>query len=137
MNYPEEVLYLFDDLIAHCDKSQNICGVLLVGSYATGDFSNSEDIDLVLLTDKPDELLVSNEWVNEFGIVQNKSVMTFGPIQGLKVKYTDKEVDFGITTPHWASITPLDDQTKTIIKRGVKIIYDPQSHFKNLLEKMY
>lgn len=137
MHYPEEVLFLFDDLIDYCCNDNKICGILLVGSYASGDFSNSEDIDLVVLSESPDNLLKQNDWVDRFGVVLNKSQQTFGPIEGLKVKYADKEVDFGITTPTWASITPLDEKTKTIIRNGAKIIYDPLEHFKNLLEKMY
>ena len=137
MHYPEEVLTLLDELIDYSNKEQVIQGILLVGSFATGDFSHSEDIDLVILTKDPQSLIKNNEWVDQFGIVQNKSTGSFGPIQGLKVKYADKEVDFGITSLEWTSITPLSEDTKRIIKKGAKIIFDPQEYFKNLLEKMY
>ena len=129
MNYPEELLLLFDELIAYCQKVSKINGILLVGSYATGDFTETSDIDLVILSDSPSELFEHTEWANQFGIVQDKHVVKFGSIQALKVKYTDKEVDYAITSPR-------DIKIESIIKKGAKIIYDPQKYFFNLLENI-
>lgn len=137
MQYPEEVLCLFDELCDFCEQSSLIKGILLVGSYASGDFTASEDIDLVILSDSPQKLIDETSWADEFGIVLSKKKGQFGPIQGLKVKYSDKEVDFGITSTDWSSLTPLSAETQEIIKKGAKIIFDPHEYLKNLLEKMY
>lgn len=44
--YVEDVHYLYGD---------KLCGVILYGSYARGDFRPDSDIDIMILVDLPDE----------------------------------------------------------------------------------
>lgn len=129
-------LFSFLDLFIPWVYSQpDIIAAALVGSYARGEAKASSDIDLMLLTNKPDTYLNHREWLNTFGIIDSVTEKEYGETTSLHTYYrSGLEVEFSISPPSWANL-PLDAGTKSVIERGFKIIVDKTGNLKNLLEQ--
>ena len=54
-------------------------------------------------------------------------------VQSQRVFYADMEVEFGITTPAWAHIDPVDAGTARVVRDGAQIIHDPAGMLARLL----
>jgi 3-methyladenine DNA glycosylase AlkD len=107
------------DRVVHWGKQYgDIQAAALVGSYARGKARQDSDIDLVLLIDEPPRYLEDTTWVNVFGTPTRQRIEYYGRVTSLRVWYEDGlEVEFGLTTPGWAS-TPLDSGTRQVIMDG-------------------
>jgi len=92
--------------LAH-DKP-SIAAVALVGSWAPGAGRPDSDVDLVLLTTAPEELLGTDDW---FGAIRPRARLIraedFGAIQERRLRLPGGlEVELGIGEPSWASRAP-------------------------------
>lgn len=107
--------------------------VLLVGSYARGQARADSDVDLVIITATPQHYLEDESWLHAFGMVQSVQLEDWGMVQSQRVFYADMEVEFGITTPAWAHIDPVDAGTARVVRDGAQIIHDPAGMLARLL----
>jgi predicted nucleotidyltransferase len=122
---------LLDEVAQWASSQADIVGVALVGSYARGTAipqgqgpAAASDIDLVLLTGRPGRYLEDTGWTGRFGQVQRLQVEDWGLVTSLRVWYADgREVEFGITTPAWAT-PPIDEGTRQVIAGGMRILLD-------------
>lgn len=102
----------------------DVTGVALVGSYARGSATNSSDIDLVVLTNRPDRYIRNTDWAKAFGHVRRQQIEDWGRVTSLRVWYEDGlEVEYGLTTPDWAT-PPLDAGTRSVIEDGMLVVFD-------------
>lgn len=132
MQLPAKIERFLDTVTQWARQRPDVDALVLVGSYARGAGTSSSDVDLILLTDQPDNYLKSTEWVRVFGHPQGQSTEDWGKVTSVRVWYQgDLEVEFGITSPDWAA-SPLDPGTRSVIEAGMIILYDPQARFASM-----
>ncbi len=117
-----------DDFLDHVTRwagsSPDVIGLALVGSFARGQATADSDIDLILLTPRPQDFVNDPDWVREFGRVKSYEIEKWGMVTSLRVYYEDDlEVEYGLTSPQWASL-PLDQGTRQVISDGMKMLVD-------------
>jgi hypothetical protein len=117
---------------------QDIRGVALVGSHARNAARPDSDIDMVILSKKPDRFrdtswLTTIEW-SRLGVeLINWSDEGYGALWSRRIWLKpDCEVEFGFTSLSWADVAPIDRGTAEIISNGCRILYDPDG----LLERL-
>lgn len=120
-----EVLAAADSLRA---SVPGIFGMALVGSWARDAGGPESDVDLVVLTSRPDLLLESTSWFAIFGegvlLVRSDD---FGLIQERRLRRADGlEVEVGIGATEWAATDPPDESSARVVRDGMRIIYDPE-----------
>ncbi|KKR16703.1 MAG: hypothetical protein UT45_C0004G0034 [Candidatus Daviesbacteria bacterium GW2011_GWA2_39_33] len=116
-------------------KQDEILGTLLVGSYARGTARPDSDIDIVIITNNPDIYANNNDWVTSFGKVKEFKDEDYKIVKGKRVFYENGlEVEYGITTPVWVKIDPVDPGTYRVISEGSKILCDKDEILKNLID---
>jgi hypothetical protein len=101
-----------------------VSGLVLVGSHARGAAEPDSDVDLVLLSVTPEDLLSDTAWVRSFGQVVSVRREQYGRVTSLRATYSDgAEVEFGVTDLGWASV-PLDPGTQRVLADGAVALYD-------------
>jgi predicted nucleotidyltransferase len=106
------------------EQQSDIKGVLLVGSYARGAARTDSDVDLVILTVRPERYLDSTSFPDNFGPVSKWEMEDWGRVTSLRVWYQNGlEVEYGIALPDWAS-QPLGSGTLQVISNGMQIVFD-------------
>ncbi len=118
-----------DTLLAHvrewAAREPRVRAVILVGSQARGAAGPDSDVDLVIVTEGPAELVANREWTESFGPVERQSEEDWGAVRSLRLWYRDgPEVEFGIAAPDWLA-EPLDPGTRDVLRAGYRILYDP------------
>ena len=94
--------------------------LVLVGSYANGRAHPGSDVDLVLLSERPDDLLTDRSWVHEFGLVREEAIEEWGRLTSIRVWYVDgPEVEFGVTGLDWASTA--NEGTMAVLRGGFRV----------------
>lgn len=102
----------------------DIQALALVGSHARGTASESSDIDLVLITSRPNEYLNHTNWTLEFGVIEKKQIENYGLVVSIRVWYASGlEIEFGITDRRWAAL-PIDAGTKQVMADGMRILFE-------------
>ena len=120
----EDIRAFLDPWIAWASDRPDVQGVALVGSYARGEARDDSDIDLVILTDRPQQYLNDLRWIERFGEAEKTQVEDYGRLQSLRVWYRNGvEVEYGITQPDWASV-PLDPGTRQVIRGGMIVLFE-------------
>jgi predicted nucleotidyltransferase len=120
----EHIRDFLDVFVAWASAQPDVQVVALVGSYARGTAKEDSDIDLVILTDYPQNYLESTEWAEQFGIIEKHQTEDYGKLTSLQVWYQKGyEVEYGITTPDWAA-TPLDAGTQEVIRGGMIVVFE-------------
>lgn len=116
-------------------NQEEILTVALAGSHARGVARTDSDVDLVIITDKPETYLNSDQWVKNFGEIKGLRKEDYKLVQARRVFYQNGlEVEYGITTSGWAKTDPVDPGTKRVINGGLKILYDKNGILKPLLD---
>ena len=134
----EKVNAFLSKFVSWASKQDSILGVSLVGSYARGTARLDSDVDLVILSDKPDELLRDNRWLLKFGEIVSNKHGDYGSVQSNHVLYQDGlKVEYGITTLEWTKTNPIDCETYKVVTDGMRILYDPKNAFKHLQDAIY
>jgi hypothetical protein len=97
----------------------------LVGSHARNEARPGSDVDFVLLCRDVQVYLDDTGWLSLFGKPGAVVREAWGDVTSLRVWYPEREVEFGLTSPGWAS-DPADPGTRSVIQRGIRILYDPE-----------
>lgn len=120
----EHIRDFLDAFVSWASARPDVQGIALVGSYARGEAREDSDIDLVILTDRPQRYLDEVQWTKRFGIVEKRQNEDYGKVVSLRIWYQNgPEVEYGITTPDWAA-TPLDAGTREVIAGGMIVLFE-------------
>lgn len=112
------------ELEAWAVRSPLVDGLLIVGSYGRGVPRADSDIDVMIISQRPEELLTRNDWLQLFGHPERVKQETWGVVQSLRVQYLcGPEVEFTVGSPQWVAL-PLDDGTRKVLHGGALLIYD-------------
>lgn len=112
----------------------DVRAVGLVGSYARGTADPDSDIDLVVVVDDVGARLASREWLEDFGEVAHVEHEDWGLVQSLRVHYRHgPEVEFGLAPVEW-SRPPVDAGTASVVRDGLRALFDPDRLLAELLE---
>jgi predicted nucleotidyltransferase len=105
-------------------RQTNIKAVALVGSHARNAATETSDIDLVIITTRPEIYVQDQRWVENFGEVERHQVEDHGLLTSVRAWYADgTEVEYGFTDERWSAL-PLDEGTRQVISDGMKIIFE-------------
>ncbi len=105
----------------------------MVGSWARGAGRLDSDLDILLLTDDPERLTESQEWLHEIGDPPVVRRDQFGPIVECRVRFASGlELELGIGPLTWANMRPLDAGTRMVVSDGLQILYDPDGFLTTL-----
>ena len=105
-----------------------IRAVVLVGSQAKRNARDDSDVDLVLLSERPADLLCDRTWTSLFGVVAREATEDWGRLTSVRVWYDDGlEVEFGVTATDWASTA--DEGTLRVLHDGFRVLLDRDALF--------
>jgi predicted nucleotidyltransferase len=104
-----------------------VVAIALVGSWARSAGRDSSDVDLVVLTTSPEEMLNDTSWFSVFGEgVQLVRSEDFGWLQERRLRRPDGlEVEVCVGAPRWAQTDPLDPGSVSVAGDGLRILFDP------------
>jgi hypothetical protein len=129
----QQVRVILAEITRWAAESRDICAVALVGSWARGTARPDSDIDLVLLTPDPLRFRHDHGWISEINWESIGASVAYwrdadyGPVLARHLHLTDNtEIELGFSAPDWASVDPLDDGTRQVIRDGCRILFDPQ-----------
>lgn len=127
MNKLVQVIDFIEDFMRWSKKRKDIRAVALVGSYAREAATESSDVDLVIIAEKPQEYITNTEWIRVFGKAIAQKVEDYGKLTSLRVWYeSGLEIEYGFTTRDWAK-TPLDKGTKQVIDDGMRVLFEKEA----------
>lgn len=123
----EEVRALLSRVRDWAATRSEVHAVALVGSWARNAAGTDSDVDLVFLVDEPDAYLAYEEWAHEIGASTIIRTRSWGAVTERRLSlFSGLEVDVGIASVSWASITPVDAGTARVVTDGIEIVYDPE-----------
>jgi hypothetical protein len=112
----------------------DVTGLLLVGSVARGTARLGSDVDLVLLTTDVAGYLDDHRWAGELGLFELIRAKQWGPISERRfLTGSGLEIEFGIGSPSWADVDPVDPGTQRVVTDGCRILHDPNGCLARLL----
>ena len=124
---------LIDEVLAWAARRPDVRAVALVGSHARGDARPDSDVDLLLLAERPDELVRDAAWVRGFGDVSRVAVEDWGRVTSVRVWYArGPEVEFALATPDWA--TAPDEGTRRVVSDGFRALLDRDGALARLVD---
>jgi len=110
----------------------DIRGVALVGSHARGTAGPDSDVDLVIVTERPRELVRDTSWTGGFGAVDRNQEEDWGRVTSLRTWYASGlEVEFAVTDEDWARDP--DEGTLRVVRDGCRVLYERRGVFDSLL----
>jgi len=128
MNHKEFIEQLTNKVM----QEKSVSLVLLVGSFARGDYKPSSDIDLMIVTEQRETFLQNDDFYTQFGHVDDKQLEYYGECTSVRVFYSSGiEVEFGFVDNTWLS-TPLDKGTIAVLTDGYIVLYDRDQIFKRI-----
>lgn len=113
-------------------NDSHIESVIMAGSYASGTYNETSDLDLCIITTNKAEMIENSDWVQAFGESVSKQIEYYGACTSVRVWYKDGwEIEFGIVEPSWIAL-PLDSGTEQVLSDGYQVITDKKQYFQNL-----
>ena len=120
----EHILDFINAFVSWAARQPDIQVVAIVGSYARGKAKEDSDIDLVILTENPQQYLEDVKWTERFGAIEKLQIEDYVKLISLRVWYQNGyEVEYGFTTPDWVAI-PLDAGTRQVILGGMLVLFE-------------
>ncbi len=129
---------LQDTIATWAESRSDICGVVVVGSWAGGEPTMDSDLDVCVLTDEKELYTMTEEWV-EGAVGQRAPIvrrMEWGPLfteRRLRLE-SGFEVDVGFAPIQWASVEPVDAGTASVVGSGAVPLHDPLGVVARLLD---
>lgn len=121
------VIDFIEDFMRWSKRRRDIRALALVGSYAREAATETSDVDLVIITDRPQFYLANTEWIRDFGRVIAQNVEDYGKLTSLRVWYeSGLEIEYGFTTREWVR-KPLDAGTKRVIEDGMRVLFEKET----------
>lgn len=138
MGEQRDVDELLELLSRWSNRREDIVALALVGSRARGDPRGDSDVDLVLLTIRPDLYLESDDWVEE--IAPGASPIRtedWGAITERRLLLpSGLELDVGVGQPSWAGVDPPDPGSQRVVGNGMRPLYDPSGILEPLKDSL-
>ncbi len=132
----KQVQILLKDVTKWAESNPDILGVALIGSYARDEARFDSDVDFVLLTSAPQDLINKPDWIKEFGLINSYIVEDWGLVTSLRVYYKNGlEVEYGLTSSEWVR-EPIDEGPRRVIIDGLKILLDKTGLFAQALREV-
>jgi uncharacterized protein len=132
---------IVDRVVEWGRKRTGISGIALVGSFAREAAGPSSDIDLVLLSTEPASFRTDTTWMKEidwnalFTSVATWEDADYSSVWSRHVHLRDgEEIEFTFAPLSWALVEPIDPDTRQIVLRGFKLLYDPAAIFQKLFD---
>jgi hypothetical protein len=122
-----DVERLLKSVVSWAQSADDVRAVALVGSWARGAARQGSDIDLIVLSRTPDDLVAGTSWI-ECVDTPNTAVgiQEWGAIRSVRVQYASGlEVEYGIGSLGWAHTSPVDSGTRRVVSDGMVNLYDP------------
>lgn len=130
----QEVELLLDRVAAWAATKPDLVAVAMVGSHARGTARADSDVDLVFMSSEPWRYTEDEDWAHELG-GEIRATAHRGALIEQRVKIpSGPELDIGIGSPHWASLTPVDPGTQRVAREGLRIVRDPEGILARLVQ---
>jgi uncharacterized protein len=125
------IFELLETVTDWVEAKEEIRGLALVGSYARDAVRPDSDIDLLLLTENPQDFrdaawLATIDW-SRVGIRPTKwADEEYGVVWSRRIWFQPKEeIEFAFAPLSWADPSPVDKGTRRVVSDGFRVLYDP------------
>jgi predicted nucleotidyltransferase len=112
---------LLQNLTSWAAALPEIRAVALVGSRARGTARPDSDLDVVILSERPNQLIDDTAWTRNFGHVTREIRENWGQLTSIRVFYEGGlEVEFGVADTRWA----MDQGGVAVLRQGFRTMVD-------------
>jgi predicted nucleotidyltransferase len=124
--FDHEVAALLDLLPRWARRRPDVRAVALIGSWARRAPRPESDVDVLLLTEEPSLYIEQEDWIRQLGGIAPATTREWGAVTERRFRLPDgREVELGVGSPSWASVTPVDEGTRRVASDGLLALYDP------------
>jgi hypothetical protein len=89
---------------------------------------------LILLVEDATAYTQRAEWIDALGATRVVRTERRGPLTERRLALpSGLELDVGIVEPSWASVIPLDPETRRVVEQGFRILHDPHGLLRSLV----
>ena len=109
----------------------------LAGSWAREAATMASDVDLVVVTERPELYAGATDWVEAATGRPGQIVRTkaWGPLTERRVQLASGFlIEYGFAPPSWADVVPLDEGTARVVADGFSVLYDPVGRLSRLVD---
>ena len=115
-----------EDFMRWATKRRDIRAVALVGSYAREELEKDSDLDLVIITEAPQQYITNTDWARVFGKPITKKIEEYGALTSLRIWYeSGLEIEYGFTTREWIQDVS-ENELKQITKDGLRVLFEKE-----------
>ncbi len=134
----ERVSSVLETITRWATRRNDVRAVGLVGSWARNVAREDSDMDLTILTDTPNAYRAEG-WLAELGLgVLSWEDADYGPLWSRHAQIEDGlKVEFGFSTPAWASLKPIDPGTRRVVGDGCHVLFDPERLLNKLKDAVH
>ncbi len=113
-----------------------VVAIGLVGSWARGEGRAGSDVDLVVLSREPANLLEALGWAAGFDPhAELVATRNFGALQERRLRLPDGlEVEIAVGRREWAATGPVDPGTAAVVAAGLIPLFDPEGLLASLVD---
>jgi uncharacterized protein len=108
-------------------ERDDLVAAAIVGSWARNEAREDSDVDLVLLTKRPSAYTDCEAWIH--GLAPGARLVAtgdWGAIIERRLRLpSGLEVEVGVGRPSWADTAPVDVGTRTVVRDGLRPLFDP------------
>jgi predicted nucleotidyltransferase len=116
-------------------RRADVRAVAVVGSWARRQARTDSDLDLIILTNAVWRYVVDEGWITD-ALREDATVvrrMEWGTLTERRARLASGlEVEFGLASPTWASVAPLDAGTEMVVRGGIVPVVDPDDLLRGL-----
>ena len=129
-----------EKIIYFAGKNADIEAIIMIGSQCRKikPADKYSDLDLIIVTDKPDKYINDDKWLNNFGeIVCTFVEPTIGGGKERRVLYNDnRDIDFSVVPSSYKFSDKhfTDPTTLSTFEKGYKVIYDKLNIVEDMLK---
>ena len=89
---------------------------------------------LILVADDVTVYTQHADWIQELGATRIVRTERRGPLTERRLALpSGLELEVGIVEPSWASVVPLDQETRHVVENGFRILHDPHGLLRSLV----